>query len=48
MSIGILPVLQIPLESPTFVPFTLQYSSGIHSDVSLQKSEKPIIFENIQ
>ena len=47
MSVGALPDLQIPFDSPTFVPLTLQTSSGIHSHVPLQKFEKPVIFENI-
>ena len=47
MIIGILPILQIPFDSLTFVPLSLQNSWGIHSDVSLQKPEKPVIFVNI-
>ena len=44
MIIGILPILQIPFDSLTFVPLSLQNSRGVHSDVSLQK---PVIFVNI-
>ena len=45
MIIGILPILQIPFDSLTFVPLSLQNSRGIH--VSLQKPEKPVILVNI-
>ena len=44
MIIGILPILQIPFDSLTFVPLSLQNSRDIHSDVSLQR---PVIFVNI-
>ena len=37
MSVAILLVLQIPFDSPTVVPLTLQNSLAKHSDVPLQK-----------
>ena len=45
MNLVIIPDLQIPIDLPTFGPLVMQSSWGIHSDVSLQKSEKPGILK---
>ena len=47
MSVGILLVLQIPFDSPTVVPLTMQNSLAIHSDVPLQKAPENAVILKI-